>query len=282
MVKLSDLTGIEDNKKKQLIKCLDELLVFKNEKGHLAPIINCYNWYSRLPIDDAAITFSNMHETARYKLAMFQDLQTLGYSKKIMEKRIRQKGGSFFWEPAYRIRDDKGNLLKLSIKDLRNEGHIDLNNCGMTLDESQQFIGSEGYLLAEGYSWELNLPFSNKNDLIAVSNLFLKKSGGHIYNENGIEIAETNEEYIERCHWPDAYKTPVLIIGEQAIRYLDDLPQFDTATKIMLVENDNEISFIIHNRLDFLKSLEYYDIDNSADQNKIFPLKKDLIRLGFL
>ena len=226
-----------------------------------------------------------MHETEAYKLAMFRDLETLGYDREMIEKRVRLKRGSFFWNPTYRIKDDKGNVLKLAIKDLRNGCYIDLNNCGMTLNESQQFIDSKGYLLAEGDGWELNLPFGNKNDLLAVSNLFLKKAGLHIYNKNGIEVDETNKECLDRGPWPDAYEVPVLIIGNPAIKYFGDLLQFDVATKISLIENDNEISFIIHNKLDFLKRLEHYDrliefgcIEEKCLANKPFLMRIDNIR----
>ena len=89
--------------------------------------------------------------------------------------------------------------------------------------------------------------------------MFLKKSGEHIYNEEGEIIPETDEERELRAPWKDAYETPVLLLGESALRYTDELPHFVPATKIALKESSNEISFVIHKNLEQLKNLPHYE-----------------------
>ena len=43
MIKIDDLTGIPENKRKQAVECLDDLLTFKDNEGRLAPVITGYN-----------------------------------------------------------------------------------------------------------------------------------------------------------------------------------------------------------------------------------------------
>lgn len=258
MVHIDDLTGINERKRNDAINCLESLLSFKDEKGNLTPIISGYNFYPTLPQSKSIITFSNMHETERYKEYMLEDLEKIGYDSKILIDLIRQKRGVFFWYPNYRIRNDSGVVLNINIKDLRNGKYIQLEKYGSALIKHEEFLYSKGYLLAEGQGWELNLPFKNKEELKCLSNLFLIKAGLHIYDENGVEIQESVEEKLLRAHWPDAYETPVLIIGKSAMDYAKELPHFDIAIKIALIENNNEISFIIHKKIDFLKQMHHY------------------------
>lgn len=103
------------------------------------------------------------------------------------------------------------------------------------------------------------MPFNGKKDLLTLVDLFLRKSGKHIYDAQGNIIKETDEEQKSRAPWSDAYKVPVLILGKNALRYARRLPEFVPAAKFSLKENDNEISFIIHKNLEYLKSLDYYN-----------------------
>lgn len=64
----------------------------------------------------------------------------------------------------------------------------------------------------------------------------------------------------------DAYDTPVLIIGENAVKYIKKLPAFEKVTRFSLIESGNEINFIINRKLDKLKQTKHY---------------KNLINLGF-
>ncbi len=53
-------------------------------------------------------------------------------------------------------------------------------------------------------------------------------------------------------------KIPVLILGEKALTYRHLFPGFIDVVKISIKENNNEISFIIHEKLELLKKLQHY------------------------
>ena len=89
--------------------------------------------------------------------------------------------------------------------------------------------------------------------------LLLRKSGKYLYDREGNIIKETTNQKRRRRPWPDAYVLPVLLLGEKALRYAHELPEFIPATKISLEENNNEISFIIHKKLEFLRALRQYE-----------------------
>ncbi|MBW2974008.1 hypothetical protein KY346_06500 [Candidatus Woesearchaeota archaeon] len=259
MILIHDLTGICEDKRKEVIACLDELLTYRDSDGLLVPVISGYNWYAKLTKSDRVITFSNIHETESYKEDMLRDLEELGYDHKDILNQIREKAGAFIHDLEFRLRDDDGNLLPgLRIKDTRTGKYIDLENYQDALINYQEFTDAEGCLIDEDQGWELDMPFKGERELMSLVNLFLKKSGKHIYDVRGNIIKETDEEQDARAPWSDAYKVPVLLLGETALRYADKLPQFVPVTKFALKENNNEISFIIHNNIKYLKSLNQY------------------------
>lgn len=267
MIRIDDLTGIPEDKRRQAIECLDDLLTFRDSQDRLSPIISGYNWYTTLPICDSIITLSHIHETEGYKQEMLRDLAGLGYEPQTVLSHIRDKAGMFSWNPTYRIRGDDGKLLPgLRIKDIRTGEYINLEDYTKPLIEYPQFVDSKGYLVAEDQGWELNVPFGDKQELLGLVDLFLRKYGEYIYDENGIKIPETDEEKNLRSPWIDAYRVPMLLLGETALRYADELPHFSPATKIALKENSNEISFVIHKNLERLRNLPHYE---------------QLLRLGF-
>ncbi len=258
MVEIGDLKGIPENKKREAVECLDDLLTYKDGQGNLSPVIAGYNWYTTTAKTDRVVTFSHIHGTEDYKLAMSKDLIAIGYDTETISKSIREKSGAFLWTPDFNIRDRGGKLLTgLRIKDLTKRKYLDLDAfSGLTLDYSQ--IDNLDCLIGEEDGWQLDVPFGDKDELIRLAALFLRKSGFYIYDEKGCKIPETREESIRRA-WPDAYKTPVLVFGESSIRFVSDLPNFEQATKICLTENGNEISFIVHKNLEPLRSLSHYE-----------------------
>ncbi len=260
MIQIADLSGIPEAKRRQAIECLDDLLTFKDLQGILSPIITGYNLYTILPNFDSVIAFSNIHGTETYKQDMLIDLVKLGYAPKVILSYIREKAGVYLWELYFEIRDEKGIILPgLKIKDVRTKQHTNLELFTKPLEKYEQFSSSEGYLLGEDQGWELDMPFYNKEESIVLLDLFLKKSGKHIHDEEGGIIPETDEERELRSPWTDAYETPVLLLGETALRYADKLPHFALATKIALKENSNEISFVIHKNLKQLRDLSHYE-----------------------
>lgn len=81
-----------------------------------------------------------------------------------------------------------------------------------------------------------------------MANLFLGKSKYKI------------SKYDPYNSWTDAYQTPVLLLGENALEYNNELSDFIPATKFCLIKNDNELSFVIHKNLDILKDSIYYNL----------------------
>ena len=164
------------------------------------------------------------------------------------------------WNPDFRISGDEGDVLPgLTIKDKRTRQRIELGNYRKPLIEYPEFIDIKGHLLAENDGWQLDMPFCNKDEAIKIVDLFLRKSGLKVYDHESIEIEETIEQMILRAPWPDAYRIPVLILGESTLTIVSELPHFDQATKLCLTENNNEISLIIHRGLDILKNLQHYE-----------------------
>jgi hypothetical protein len=260
MIRLEDLTGIEDGKRREAVTCLDELLTSKDSDGRISPVITGYNWYVTLPPSNSIVTFSNIHETDANRKDMTEDLLRLGYNPERISAGIRQKGGAFLHEPDFRIRGDDGQVLPgLRVKDARKKEYLDLNTFKNSLTQHPDFQNAN-YLIAEDQGWEIDIPFSSKEELLRLADLFLRKAGMYLYDNKGEVVEETEEERTKRAPWADAYEMPVLLIGQAAVQYAKELPQFTQATKICLVENHNEISFIINSQLDLLRSLQQYKL----------------------
>lgn len=259
MVEITDLTGIQESKRKLVIACLDDLLTLKDEQKRPMPVIAGHNWYNSLPQSNSVVTFANIHETEAYKEAMMQDLEKQGYDRRTVMNSIRAKGGAFLWNLGYRIRDDNGvPLAGLKIKDLKTGEYLDLTKFDKPLSNYPSFARRKNDFVAEDTGWELDIPFGSKEELFRLVNLFQAKAGIRKYDENGQIVDETEEEKKLRAPWTDAYEVPVLLVGENAIQYAAELPHFTPATKIALKENGNEISFVINKKLRLLKGLPHY------------------------
>lgn len=259
MIALDDLKGIAQDKRDKIIGVLDDLLTFRDSTGRLSPIISGYNWYNTLTECDRVITFSNIHETEAYRQAMLCDLQALGYDLQHITQCIRTKAGAFVHDLEFVTHDDNGRILQgLRIKDRRTNTYIDLEKYARPLINYPEFKDAKGNLIDEDQGWELDMPFNSKDELLKLVALFLMKSGKFLCDKTGKIITETDEMRNARAPWVDAYKLPVLLLGERALDYERELPLFVPMTKICLRENDNEISFIIHNNLELLRALPHY------------------------
>ncbi len=254
MITIDDLVGIPEEKRKAVICCLDELITFENVRGEFSPIISGYGYFKELALPTSVLTFSHTHKTKEYKEDMVNDLTKLGYDQDSLLKNIRDKTAVFLWNPRYRVRDSKGEILPgLKIKDLRTGEHIDLvKYTRRFLSEYQEFQERKD-LVGESQEWQLDMPFENIEELLRLVKLFLEKSGIYVYDESGVEVSAT------QSHWRDAYETPVVVIGEEAIKHAYLLPHFDTAIRVFLIENGNEISFIINKNIRTLRVLPHYE-----------------------
>lgn len=259
MVSIDDLTGIPEDKRREASKCLESLLLFQDEKGKIAPIITGYNWYTSVPEFDRIVTLSHIHETEVYKFAMVKSLQTLGYKRDSILRCIRSKTGAFLPESDFIFTDDKGNLLSgLGIKDTRIGRHITASTFNSLQEIIAYLQSAKEYLILEDSGWELDMPFHNREELVNLTNRFLRKYSGYFYDKEGSIINETSRQKERRKPWPDAYKTPVLLLGSEALKYAKDIPHFIQALKISLIENNNEISFVIHKNMKILRYLPHY------------------------
>lgn len=81
MVNIEDLTGISESKRKEVISCLDKLLIHRSNKNRPIPFIKGYNFYDKLSSTDSSVTFSHLHETEKYKQDILEDLVSSGYNK---------------------------------------------------------------------------------------------------------------------------------------------------------------------------------------------------------
>lgn len=163
MLSLKDLKGIKSKKKEQAIKCLDELLTFKDSDGELNPIITGYNFYSKIPSSRYVLTLSHIHETNAYFEDMSSDLEKLGYNREQIINAIRDKAGAYLHALSFRIRDDSGKLYQdIKIKDTITGKYLDLNHYQMPLKNYSEFENKEGCLICENNGWELDISFKNK------------------------------------------------------------------------------------------------------------------------
>lgn len=240
----SELPKIDAQKVDASRKVLDDLVT--------QTIISGYNWYGRVPSYPRVITFSHMHENADYRGAMKMDMIPLGYSSEIIDNNTREKYGCYRWEKDFIFRDAQGIIFPdLRIRKLTGD-YINLNKCAEQTLANVLELQNE-LLIGENKGWELDIEFSSKEKLLQLIKMFLSKSSRH--NPN---------------HWPGAYDVPVLIIGEKAKAYSSDLPDFVEAKKIALIENGNEISFIIHNRFgDLIKRPIYSTLQQLSFREEI-------------
>ncbi len=242
MLKFDSLRGIAKEKKGEVKSCLDDLLTHHTKRGQLKPVISGYNWYSILPTTNRVVTLSHVHETSSYKEAMIHDLEKQGYERQLILSCIRDKGTRHLWNPEYRIRDSNKRLLSLRIEDKRKCEYIDLKDYTESLSNYPEFKQSEGYLINEDANgWELDMPFHNEQELSMLVKMFVEKS-----------------HQLKPDPWPDAYYIPVIIIGNAAVNHAHKFPEFDQAVRIYLSENNNEISFIVHDTLSTLHKLKTY------------------------
>lgn len=233
----------------QILACLDELLIFRDDNGNLDPIITGYNIYSAVPKSENSIVFSHIHESDAYKQAMILDLEKLEYSREFILANIREKWGVFLWELNFIVRDEnRVPFPGLNIRNTATGSILDLSRySGSTLEEYSEL---DGVLQGEDFGWELNLPFYNKKQLLELTDLFMRKSlAGRIDS------------------WPGAYEVPVIVLGQAALIYDSDLPSFSPAKKLYLKQNKNEIYFIINENYQRFESHTSY---------------KRLIELGFI
>jgi len=259
MVTIEDLTGIPEAERNVIIKYLDFLLG-AGGKDVFSPIISSYNIFNQLLKTDSVITLSNIHETPDYEEDMLNDLVALGYPSEPVISNKRDKLAFFLWKHFYRTRDNKGDMLDLKLKNSMDNQIIPLEKYPLPLENYPGLDILRDSLVAEADGLEFNIEFKNKKDLLQITQLFTRKSGTKIYDSQGDEIYESQDEIAKRKPWRDAYETPMLIIGEGAVKYYKELPQFEKAMKIELLEGENEISFIIHNKLEILRALPCYPI----------------------
>ncbi len=173
---------------------------------------------------------------------MLNDLESLHYSRQTIMHYIRNRGTRHLWDPGYQIRDEIGNLLPLRIQDKKTGKYINLHRYMEPLSRYPEFRRSRGSLINEDVNgWELDMPFQNESELRILIDLFLRKS------RRGKES------------WPGAYSVPVLLIGESALEYASSLPQFEEVIKVNLSEGNNEISFIVHKKLENLRHSPFYE-----------------------
>ncbi len=226
------LPNIDPKKVEQARLVLDDLVT--------QTIISGYNWYDRVSDLTRVVTFSHLHETEDYRQAMSNDMQQLGYSAEDINNNTRPKSGCYRWERDFVFRDDNGNVFPNLIVRRASGEYLDLAKYPEKTLANVPELKNER-LYGENKGWELDLEFKTKENLLQLVALFLNKSSKKTPG-----------------HWPGAYDVPVLIIGEQAKAYASELPDFIEAKRLVLVENGNEISFIIHERFeDLLKHSAY-------------------------
>jgi len=233
MIPLTALPNIAPQKTLQSREVLDDLLT---KEG----IITGYNWYLAVPQETRLVTFSHMHETEAYKQAMMKEIAEQGYTQEQLQRGIRRKFGSYQWRHHFVFRDEAGTIFPdLNIR-TKTGNYLDLSRFPARTLEGIAELAQEG-LVGENEGWELNLAITNKEKLLAIMELFLRKSSR------------------ERTdHWPDAYEIPVLLLGKEALTYARELPDFIVAKKMELIENGNEISFITHAQFPVLKETQAF------------------------
>jgi len=279
MLSIKGLKGINSKKINKVTDCLNSLISFKDENGYPKPIITGYNWFDNLIKLDRIVTFSHIHESEDYKVEMMRDLVKLGYSQKKLLNCFRKKEGIFIWDPDFIIRENGEILPGLRIFDLRTREDIELKEYLFPLVDYPKFQNGYGQLVAEDKGWEFNHKFKSKKELLALIKLFLQKSGFHIYDINNRIILESTEEINKRNPWSGAYKTPVLLLGENALKFQEELPDFVPATKIALKEKNNEISFVIQAKLDLLRdTTQYQDLINYGFGEEVCLANKPFIK----
>ena len=107
------------------------------------------------------------------------------------------------WDLRFRLHQDNGQLLPgLRIKDTRDDEYLDLTDFDRPLDNYNEFSGLYGLLIGEDQGWELDIPFKTQKELINLVDLFLRKAGIYLYDEDGNELEETEYERKERALGP--------------------------------------------------------------------------------
>jgi len=226
MIAIENLTGIPAEKRKEITNILEHLVINSDSNG-LSPIISGFNWYNSLIKPDRIITFSHIHETNDYREDMLKSLFEIGYNKGEISNNIRDKGALFLWELAFRFRDKNGVLNpKLRVKSLETNKYVDLRKYKEPLIHYQEFLSLDGKLVGEGEGWELNIQFNNKQELLDLVALFLKKAPAYITDKNSGEKVDNPNAWKRIPH-----ETPVLLLSKKALEYAQDLLHFIQATK---------------------------------------------------
>jgi len=256
MVNFEDLIEIEN--KDEIRECLEGLIAHKDEDGNSSPIITGYNWYNKLPKADRIATFSNIHESDAYKQEMLVDLEKLGYSRDQILEYLREKGSFFIWELDFKFCDQDGKpYKKLRVWDIKQKQWLDLKLYKQPLIKYDGYKEREGNFVAEDLGWQLDMPFHSREELLSLIGLFIQKGSEFLFDLKGNKFEGLTSN--QSLYWSGSYETPVLLLGQEAMRYADELIDFTQATKVAFYRGSNEISFIVHRRLEELRESSNYN-----------------------
>jgi hypothetical protein len=229
----------------EIVKCLDELFLNDN-------FITGYNIYSKLPKQENTILcFSNMYSGKEYTEDMICDLKNINYSKRIIENYIRDKKGFYEWKSDWSIREEGKIKSNLKIRKFGEREYINLEELANNINFLDQIFEKKDKFIAEDVTSEINIPVKDKQNLKKLVDLFINNSSKFIFDKTGIKIK------MRESYWRGAWYVPVLLIGGNILQYESDFPDFIKATKFFKKENGNEISFIIHKKLEELKKENY-------------------------
>ena len=171
---------------RRIQRTLDSLLRERNISG--------YNYF---PMPSYRTKYSlflrNYHESSDYLLDVIKSLHELEYITINTWLETRAKYSFTRWKKEYRIRDDKGELLNLKVRDKK--GYINLS---VINSKTLEGVFPEGYiseLIGEDFGYEINIHSNKKEEILKNAELFLEKS--YIFNKDS---------------WKDAYKVPAIIL----------------------------------------------------------------------
>ncbi|HLD05882.1 MAG TPA: hypothetical protein VJG90_09260 [Candidatus Nanoarchaeia archaeon] len=247
--------------RREIEQTLEKLVTATNSTGR--PIITGFN-YHPVCLEMGAITaisLSNIHSSQVYLKEVMADLNRMGYPNVEVSVSTRDKRGYFRWRPNFFIRDEKGVLEEnLRIKDIETGEYLDLDgiphrtlcNAGYSEEEIAR-------LVAENGGYEIDILSSVPEHIRRMAGEFLKKSAFELYDDTGELISEMESERNTRGPWPDAWETPILIIGGN-LSQMQGLPGFHEAHLFRFQGSEiGEFLFVTHKEIEVLRSNEEYN-----------------------
>ena len=239
--------------KKLLRKNIENLMI--PEEGSLITGFNCYDTLA----DSSGILISLSYQQ-RFRdhiAAIIQDIQTdpclcqiISQERLVELKLERNKRSLYRWDKRWPIPKENDMVPDhLEFLDLRSGNVLDSRKLDKLdiIEELEEYRAFPSICMREKEGLELNLNIKTREEAERVLDLFRKMAFKMKVDKQGLIVYEEGKMVPLTDTWPHSDVVPCIILGKHIIDFFSDAPLgFIPSNKIMVLKDDNEISFVVN------------------------------------